>query len=219
MHETAKVVRVVIYLVQVDALLLVPNHTTRENGLAISLISFAVTHSTSTFKSQMHSHSSLLVLSLVAFCTLQTTLASSSSPNASVTPTPEDEIAYLLNKYSRAHSYHDSYPFDACDGWQTANASDLSYKYNSSSSDHKRALYDHGDAVDRRRSRHGTRGKKGSNNDAKKNSKTPKKTSALGVLTHTLDQVWKGIKGIGKQEKVIITWYVLPIGIVCILRV
>src|ERR1700753_2370127 len=135
----------------------------------------------------MQSHSSLLILSLVAFCTLQTALASSHSPNASITPTPEDEITYLLNKYSRAHSYHDSYSFEARDGWQTVNASDLSYKYSSSSpSDHhKRAFYDHAGTVDRRRSRHGSRGKKDSN----KNSESPKKTTALGVLTHALDQV------------------------------
>ncbi|KAI0269169.1 hypothetical protein BC834DRAFT_615354 [Gloeopeniophorella convolvens] len=83
-------------------------------------------------------------------------------------------------KYSRAHSLGRHYSFDERDGWQTVNVSNLAYKYES------RAL------------------------DVQKTAKRTPKTASKSLTDSVKDTVknaLKGLKGIGKAEDVIITWY------------
>lgn len=123
---------------------------------------------------------SLLTLFLVAISLL------SCSEAARLNPRTVSEL-----RYSRAHSLGDNYQFEARNGWESVNITDLQYKYASS-------IEESGSTATEEGSLEARSGKK-------------KPNIPLGIsntVKHTLDQVWKGLKGIGQLEKVKITWFV-----------
>ncbi|KAJ7095284.1 hypothetical protein B0H15DRAFT_828853 [Mycena belliarum] len=89
--------------------------------------------------------------------------------------------AITRSKYTRSHSLGDSYTFDPRDGWQTFNASNLQYKYP----------------------------RDPAKNKPKKKTpatlKSPLK-AAFGIA-QSLGTALNGLKGIGKPQPVIATWY------------
>lgn len=88
------------------------------------------------------------------------------------------------SKYHKAHSLGDEYQFDPRDGWEVANVTDLQYKY---PANHESHLAGH---------RRATR--------AKGKPAGITVGGALKGLVNTL----KGLVGIGKPQKVTITWCV-----------
>ncbi|KIM46289.1 hypothetical protein M413DRAFT_64723 [Hebeloma cylindrosporum] len=101
------------------------------------------------------------------------------------------------SKYSTAHSLGDGYIFDPRDGWQGINVTNLQYKYRRQSE----LAFDDSQAGDY----------SAIENRSKKPKKTPKtahnKAGLGGAITGVVNGVLKGLKGIGKPEPVIITWY------------
>ncbi|KAJ7667923.1 expansin family protein [Mycena polygramma] len=87
--------------------------------------------------------------------------------------------AIAKSKYSESHSLGDSYTFDPRDGWQTLNASSLHYKYRRESTKKKKTAV--------------AKPKSGAN--------------TLFGLAQAVDTVWNGLKGLGKTERVVVTWY------------
>ncbi|KAH0587458.1 hypothetical protein J132_08553 [Termitomyces sp. J132] len=91
---------------------------------------------------------------------------------------PALAAATARSRYSEAHSLGKDYEFDPRDGWQTIKATDLSYKYPRNSTSVNKGLTEKRNAI-----------------------------SKLGAIGDIASHVWKGMKGIGKLEKVTITWY------------
>ncbi|KAJ7179895.1 hypothetical protein C8R43DRAFT_1117243 [Mycena crocata] len=85
--------------------------------------------------------------------------------------------AIAKSKYTTSHSLGDSYTFDSRDGWQSFNATNLQYKYRREST------------------------KKDSS------KKTAVKHSSPLTIAQVLGKVWNGLKGMGKAQPVIATWY------------
>jgi len=89
------------------------------------------------------------------------------------------------SKYTKAHSLGDEYNFDTRDGWQSVTASDLDYKYRpSNNTQHSGSLV----------------------------KRTAKATKLVDIsigdtVKGVLNNVWNGLKGIGRPEAVTITWY------------
>jgi hypothetical protein len=84
------------------------------------------------------------------------------------------------SRYSTAHSLGDDYVFDPRDGWQSANVTNLQYKYGRNLGDEEPATLKRG------------------------------KSSTLGdtisVVTGSLKKALEGLKGLGKPEDAVITW-------------
>ena len=100
------------------------------------------------------------------------------------------------SKYTRAHSLGDNYSFNPQEGWQSLNVTNLQYKYR-----RQEDLDPTGDL--RSNSRLENRSKKKANN-------APNNTGGLGrVIAGVVAGVWAGLKGLGKPEPAIITWYFL----------
>lgn len=123
-------------------------------------------------------------------------LFATSSFVAAVTTANQGTVhAVSKSKYTRAHSLGNDYNFDARDGWEHVNVTNMQYKYTRSQPDS--ALEKRGDSEGPKLStRHG------------KNSESKGK-GGLGVggtIKHVLGQAWNGLKAIGKPEPVIITW-------------
>ncbi|KAJ7699977.1 hypothetical protein B0H17DRAFT_1048014 [Mycena rosella] len=126
----------------------------------------------------------LASLALSALCILSLAVTTSTtSISHSTTSSPARAIA--KSKYTRSHSFGDSYTFDPRDGWQTFNASNLQYKY-----------------------------RRDSPKDDKKD--VPKKTTLAKLalpfkqafsIAQSLGTVLNGLKGMGKPQPVIATWY------------
>ncbi|KZT24432.1 hypothetical protein NEOLEDRAFT_1242384 [Neolentinus lepideus HHB14362 ss-1] len=116
-------------------------------------------------------------------------------------------LAYT--RYTTPHSLGDNYVFDARDGWQTTNVTDMQYKYSRSSVSHGNESLVDSSGLEKRAS------KAKSSKKATSSTKSKLKTLALSkanILTgasvvHALDSVWNSLKGIGKAEDVTITWY------------
>ncbi|KAG5343045.1 hypothetical protein C0989_000035 [Termitomyces sp. Mn162] len=89
---------------------------------------------------------------------------------------PALAAATARSRYSEAHSLGKDYEFDPRDGWQTIKATDLSYKYPRNSTSVNKGLTEKRNAI-----------------------------SKLGTIGDIASHVWKGMKGIGKLEKVTIT--------------
>ena len=94
------------------------------------------------------------------------------------------------SKYSKAHSLDNSYSFDPRDGWQSINVTNLQYKY-------------------RRQEKLDIVDSPSLENRARKNVQSaPHKTGGLGqAIAGVVADIWKGLRGLGKSEPVIITWY------------
>ena len=103
--------------------------------------------------------------------------------------------AVFESKFTRAHSLGNNYSFDPRDGWQSINATNLSYKYR-----RQEELDLAGDL----------RGDSLSleSRTKKKVQTTPHHTGDLGqVIGGVVSGIWKGLKGLGKPQPVTITWY------------
>ncbi|KAI0036041.1 hypothetical protein K488DRAFT_42087, partial [Vararia minispora EC-137] len=85
-------------------------------------------------------------------------------------------------RYSRAHSLGENYAFNARDGWMNVSTSDLSYKY----------AYEPGVSASR-----GIGGRE---------SRSVVKRAA-DAISNALKAIFKGLKGLGKPQDVVITWY------------
>ncbi|KAH9846941.1 hypothetical protein C2E23DRAFT_850591 [Lenzites betulinus] len=130
----------------------------------------------------------------------------------------------LERRYTTPHSLGDNYVFDPRDGWQTVNTTNMDYKY-SSLADSDSDLDDDPEDSDESdgsvlvpRAKKATGNHKANKKSVKKAvKKTPAKavakptskkiSSAAGVLSGGLSKVIQTIKGVGKPEPVIITWY------------
>lgn len=124
----------------------------------------------------------------------------------------------LESRYAHAHSLGNSYQFDARDGWQSVNITNLQYKYS------------RGDNIDEdeddpdEEGAHGTLGKRASKKATTKskaktsskskpkkkttsNSKATSATSKVSKVTSSIQKIIDTLKGVGKAEPVTITWY------------
>lgn len=87
------------------------------------------------------------------------------------------------SRYTTAHSLTDDYVFDPRDGWQTANVTDLPYKYGRSlGAEHPEEA-----AFLQRR-------------------KSSPIGDAISMVAGTLNKALKGLKGLGHPEDAVITW-------------
>ncbi|KAF6762714.1 Non-catalytic module family EXPN protein [Ephemerocybe angulata] len=93
------------------------------------------------------------------------------------------------SRYHKAHSLGDDYQFDPRDGWQVANVTNLQYKYRR----------DQNSASPFAAHRRATRSK------ASKAGRPDKE--GIGGALKGLVTALKGLVGIGKPERVTITWY------------
>lgn len=82
------------------------------------------------------------------------------------------------SRYTKAHSLGRNYLFDPRDGWETVNVTNLAYKYRR-------------DAVDKKTF----------------HSPSPHKSGLGSTISDVLKGVFRGLKGLGKAEPVVITWY------------
>lgn len=99
--------------------------------------------------------------------------------------------AISKSKYTRAHSLGENYQFDARDGWEKVDLTDMQYKY---ARDNISNPEPQGRSLEKRVKHKGSKG----DNDG---------GSGLGTLKHVIGQAWNGLKAIGGPEPVIITWY------------
>ncbi|KII95240.1 hypothetical protein PLICRDRAFT_169910 [Plicaturopsis crispa FD-325 SS-3] len=91
------------------------------------------------------------------------------------------------NKYARAHSLGDNYKFDARDGWEHVNVTNMQYARSIGPEERRHAL---------------------EAREPKKGQKAPAKNAGIvGAVEHVVNNVWQGLKGIGSPEPVTITWY------------
>lgn len=130
---------------------------------------------------------------MVSFSTLfvATVLCISGSEAARLNPRTASEL-----RYSRSHSLGNSYQFDARQGWEFVNITDLQYKYSRSLEATASTVLEE-DLTPSLEAR---------------GQKSQPKSSPLSIsdtIKHALNQAWKGLKGIGSLEQVKITWYVV----------
>ncbi|KAJ6599164.1 hypothetical protein DFH09DRAFT_1130311 [Mycena vulgaris] len=122
----------------------------------------------------------LASLALSVLCILSLTAITTATAISHSTTSPGRAIA--KSKYTRSHSLGDSYTFDPRDGWQTFNASNLQYKYR----------------------------RDPAKNDVPK-KKTPAKLKSpfkqAFAIAQSLGTVLNGLKGMGKPQPVVATWY------------
>lgn len=90
------------------------------------------------------------------------------------------------SRYSRAHSLGEGYQFDPRDGWEPMNVTNMEYKYRRDTPSNTSGLEDH---IEKR--------------SATKNEDV----SVVGAIGGVVSKVIEGLKGIGKPEPVLITWY------------
>ena len=94
--------------------------------------------------------------------------------------------AISKSKYTRAHSLGDNYQFNARDGWEKVDVTDLQYKY---ARDNISDPQPQGSPFSKRDNHNSDDG------------------LGIGGLKHAIGQVWNGLKAMGTPEPVIITWY------------
>ncbi|KIY73654.1 hypothetical protein CYLTODRAFT_365132 [Cylindrobasidium torrendii FP15055 ss-10] len=133
--------------------------------------------------------------------------------------------AALYARYSNSHSLGKDYGFDPRDGWSSVNITDLGYKYESPDDDESDSTLSARDNKNHEKSKKKKQNNKNKNKNKKKKSKggkkkhpvvtqaAPKKHKSSGIaavgdiVKGAVDSVYKGLKGIGEQEEVKITWY------------
>ncbi|KAJ7129788.1 hypothetical protein C8R44DRAFT_873006 [Mycena epipterygia] len=127
--------------------------------------------------------SRLVSLALYALCitSLSAITGVTAISHSHSTTSPARAIA--KNKYTTSHSLGDSYAFDSRDGWQTFNASNLPYKYRGESP------------------------KNDLRNNKRASSKLESALKQALTIVQDVGKVFNGLKGIGKPEPVVITWY------------
>lgn len=91
--------------------------------------------------------------------------------------------AITERRYTTAHSLGDGYVFDPRDGWQSANVTNLQYKYGRSLGIEEVA-----------------------NGAALKKKKTSALGDTISMVTGSLKTALQGLKGLGKPEDAVITW-------------
>lgn len=129
----------------------------------------------------------------------------------------------LEARYARAHSLGDNYQFNARDGWQTVNVTDLQYKYSRDYDDpddpddedeedtsvlDKRATKKKAKSSSKSKSK--SKSKSTKSKSKSKSSSSKKKSSAtskVSKVASSFKKVIDTLKGIGKAEPVTITWY------------
>lgn len=82
-----------------------------------------------------------------------------------------------MQTYTRSHTLAENYTFDPRDGWESVNVTSLQYEY-------RRNL---------------------ANNSRQASQKH--RIGVAGVIQGALEDVWNGLRGIGKPQDVTITWY------------
>ena len=102
-------------------------------------------------------------------------------------------------KYSRAHSLDDGYQFDARQGWESVNVTNLQYKYPRSITDLASTAGGNGALSSL---------KQLATDKSKIGKRKPSSSSITKSTLHFLNDVWNGLKGIGSLDTVKITWYV-----------
>ncbi|KAF9058071.1 RlpA-like double-psi beta-barrel-protein domain-containing protein-containing protein [Panaeolus papilionaceus] len=102
----------------------------------------------------------------------------------------------IRERYTTAHSLGEDYLFDARDGWEGVNVTNLAYKY--------RRHFSADDVINSNASPLAPRAKKPS---TKESAKSSRPSAAAGGLVGFISQLFKGLKGLGKPEPVTITWY------------
>ena len=93
--------------------------------------------------------------------------------------------AISKSKYTRAHSLGENYQFDARDGWEKVDATDLQYKYARNNISDPQQHF----------------------NKRVKHNSDDGSGLRIGALKHVIGQAWNGLKAIGTPEPVVITWY------------
>lgn len=93
-------------------------------------------------------------------------------------------------KYTRAHTLGDNYQFDAKDGWNHVNITNLAYKYAQSAGD-----------LGKRHSIHTT-----SKLSTPPGDTLSSATSVGDILKNVVNGVFKGLKALGNPQPVTITW-------------
>ena len=97
--------------------------------------------------------------------------------------------------YTKAHSLGEAYDFHPRDGWQSVNVTSMPYKY-------RRAKYGSGEPNeldDKALLDLAQRSSKGQQTNTK---------NFLNGIVHSIEEVWNGLKGVGKQDQADVTWYV-----------
>lgn len=119
----------------------------------------------------------------------------------------------LESRYARAHSLGNSYQFDARDGWQSVNITNLQYKYSRDDDDDDPDEEIH-DTLETRagkktttKSKAKTTSKSKPKKNTTSNSQATSATSKVSKVTSSFKKVVDTLKGIGKAEPVTITWY------------
>ena len=84
----------------------------------------------------------------------------------------------LKNYYTRSHSLGTDYKFDSME-WHSVNVTNLDYKYNQPLQERDKKA-------------------PGTENTGSKNMG--------GTISHLINDIWNGLKGLGKSETVKITW-------------
>lgn len=105
--------------------------------------------------------------------------------------------AVAESKYTKPHSLGDTYNFDPRDGWHSVNVTNLQYKYPRSSSSSE-AAFD-------------SRGSSGVENMGGGSTQEPRSSNKRSIgdtIKGAVNDVLKGLKGIGSPEPVTITWFV-----------
>ena len=92
--------------------------------------------------------------------------------------------------YSRAHSLGNNYTFDESHGWEPVHVSNPRYRRSLPGSDAANTSLPYPEA-----------------GLPSLVSKRTKKPSLADTLVHTINSAWNGLRGLGRSEKVKITWY------------
>ena len=119
------------------------------------------------------------------------------SPSLALAAQSSSARAVFESKYTKAHSLDNNYSFDPRDGWQSINVTNLQYKYRRE----EKPSLDLPDDLRGNSPNIKNRSKK------KKVHTAPHSTGGLGkAIAGVVGNIWKGLKGLGNPEPVIITW-------------
>src|ERR1700730_15500362 len=120
--------------------------------------------------------------------------------------TKESEDAASRRMYARAHSLGDTYTFDPRDGWETANTTDLTHQYQNTH--HKRASHGALWPSISRRSKHKSKSYIQHDPPKQRLPSSQHQPGALDAAGKIVQGIWDGLKGVGKKQDGIITWYI-----------
>ena len=94
--------------------------------------------------------------------------------------------------YTKPHALQ-SRGFDPRDGWQSANITNLQYKYRRDEDPLNSSMADFSK-------------RSGKSKKAHPKKKASKSSKIGGSIAHLLEDVWQGLKGIGSPQRATITW-------------